>query len=147
MCPESTPNPADAGCNSKLAQYSNTPILHHSAWPDSRTRTKHLTRGTRWAYRSVELARQYRFVSLAPLSGRVLGTINPGLKPWAKLWSPFRAKGLAGPLIDVCRSDPVQLLPLIPRGPKQDLRRSCFANDRCSCRSVGRAWRPRVPSL
>jgi hypothetical protein len=51
--PESTPNPADAGCNSKLAQYSNTPILHHSAWPDSRTstttrtRTKRLTSGDR----------------------------------------------------------------------------------------------------
>jgi hypothetical protein len=39
------------GCNSDLAQYSHTPILppatlrvamragHHSAWPDSRTRT------------------------------------------------------------------------------------------------------------
>src|SRR5260221_10054094 len=27
------------GCNSDLAQYSNTPSLHHSARPDSRTRT------------------------------------------------------------------------------------------------------------
>ena len=27
------------------------------------------------------VGRQYRFVSLAPLSGRVLGTINPGLRP------------------------------------------------------------------
>jgi hypothetical protein len=27
MRPESTPDPADAGCNSQLAQYSNTPIL------------------------------------------------------------------------------------------------------------------------
>jgi methylglyoxal synthase len=27
------------GCNSDLAQYSNTPALHHSARPDSRTRT------------------------------------------------------------------------------------------------------------
>ena len=27
------------GCNSDLAQCSNTPVLHHSAWPDSRTRT------------------------------------------------------------------------------------------------------------
>jgi hypothetical protein len=37
--PSSIPNPAVAGCNSNLAQYSNTPTLHHSAWPDSRTRT------------------------------------------------------------------------------------------------------------
>jgi hypothetical protein len=36
-CPISTSNPADAGCNSYFAQYSHTPILHHSAWPDSRT--------------------------------------------------------------------------------------------------------------
>ena len=34
MRPERAPDPADAGCNSKLAQYSNTPILHNSAWPD-----------------------------------------------------------------------------------------------------------------
>jgi len=44
---KSTPNPADAGCNSQLAQYSNTPILHHSAWPDSRTRTRTRTRTKR----------------------------------------------------------------------------------------------------
>jgi hypothetical protein len=42
--PSGNPNPADAGCNSDLAQYSHTPILHHSAWPDSRTRTKRLVR-------------------------------------------------------------------------------------------------------
>src|SRR5260221_10152519 len=34
--PEGAPNPADAGCNSN---WRSTPILHHSAWPDSRTRT------------------------------------------------------------------------------------------------------------
>jgi hypothetical protein len=38
VCPESTSNPADGGCNSPNAQYSSSPILHHSAWPDSRTR-------------------------------------------------------------------------------------------------------------
>jgi adenosylcobinamide-phosphate synthase len=38
--PFSIPNPADAGCNSDLAQYSITPTLHHSARPDSRTRTR-----------------------------------------------------------------------------------------------------------
>ncbi len=50
--PFSIPNPADAGCNSDLAEYSNTPArnasrsdaggptLHHSARPDSRTRTR-----------------------------------------------------------------------------------------------------------
>jgi len=45
--PESSSNPADAGCNSDLAQYCHTPILHHSAWPDSRTTTKRslLTQG------------------------------------------------------------------------------------------------------
>jgi len=36
------------GCNSNLAQYSNTPALHHSAWPDSRTRTKRLVRAGSW---------------------------------------------------------------------------------------------------
>jgi hypothetical protein len=37
--PSSTSNPL-RGCNSDLAQYSHTPTLHHSAWPDSRTRTR-----------------------------------------------------------------------------------------------------------
>jgi hypothetical protein len=36
--PFSIPNP-QRRCDSDLAQYSHTPILHHSAWPDSRTRT------------------------------------------------------------------------------------------------------------
>jgi hypothetical protein len=36
--PFSTSNPIRE-CNSALAQYSHAPILHHSAWPDSRTRT------------------------------------------------------------------------------------------------------------
>ena len=58
---------------------------------------------------SGRVGRQYRFVSLAPLSGRILGTIHPGLKPWAKLWSPFRATGLASPLIDMHRSDPFRI--------------------------------------
>jgi hypothetical protein len=30
------------GCNSDLAQYSHTPIFHHSVSPDSRTSTKRL---------------------------------------------------------------------------------------------------------
>jgi hypothetical protein len=34
--PMSIPNPL-GGCNSDFAHYSPTPILHHSAWPDSRT--------------------------------------------------------------------------------------------------------------
>jgi hypothetical protein len=33
--PFSIPNPL-RGCNSDSAQYSNTPLLHHSAWPDSK---------------------------------------------------------------------------------------------------------------
>src|SRR5258708_23846818 len=32
-CPESTPNPADEGCNSQLAQYSSTPVLQYSSTP------------------------------------------------------------------------------------------------------------------
>jgi hypothetical protein len=51
----SVPNPADAGCNSDLAQYSITPSLHHSitpslhhsARPDSRTTTRTRTRRRR----------------------------------------------------------------------------------------------------
>src|SRR5260221_10043473 len=35
--PASIPNPLSE-CNSDLAQYSTTPTLHHSAWPDSRTK-------------------------------------------------------------------------------------------------------------
>jgi hypothetical protein len=34
MRPESTPNPADAGCNSELAQYSNTPSLRVAGFED-----------------------------------------------------------------------------------------------------------------
>ena len=34
MCPESTHNPADAGCNSKLTQYSNTPSLRVAGFED-----------------------------------------------------------------------------------------------------------------
>jgi predicted dehydrogenase len=37
--PFTIPNPL-GGCNSDKAQYSKTPALHHSAWPDSRTRTR-----------------------------------------------------------------------------------------------------------
>jgi hypothetical protein len=32
--PESIPNPADAGCNSQLAQYSNTPSLRVAGFED-----------------------------------------------------------------------------------------------------------------
>ena len=32
--PESTPNPADPGCNSELAQYSNTPSLRVAGFED-----------------------------------------------------------------------------------------------------------------
>jgi hypothetical protein len=35
--PSASPTPAVAGCDSDLAQYFNTPRLHHSAWPDSST--------------------------------------------------------------------------------------------------------------
>jgi hypothetical protein len=31
---KSTPNPADAGCNSELAQYSNTPSLRVAGFED-----------------------------------------------------------------------------------------------------------------
>jgi hypothetical protein len=36
--PFSTSNPADAGCNSDKAQYSNTPVLQHSSTPLARIR-------------------------------------------------------------------------------------------------------------
>src|SRR5260370_19136643 len=36
--------PRACGCNSAKAQYSNTPVLHHSARQDSRTRTTTRTR-------------------------------------------------------------------------------------------------------
>ena len=49
--PFSISNPL-RGCNSDLAQCSNTPVLHHSAWPDSRTttstRTNRLVRACSW---------------------------------------------------------------------------------------------------
>jgi hypothetical protein len=35
------------GCNSYFAQYSKTPKLNHSAWPDSRTRTERLVEAKR----------------------------------------------------------------------------------------------------
>src|SRR5258708_34963473 len=41
--PSSIPNPL-RGCNSDLAQYSNTPILHHSARPTIRTTTRTRTK-------------------------------------------------------------------------------------------------------
>jgi len=44
--PFSTPKPV-RGSNSDLAQYSNTPALHHSARPDSRRRTTTRTRTKR----------------------------------------------------------------------------------------------------
>src|SRR5260370_33960606 len=53
--PFSTSNPADACCNSDLAQYSHTPILHHSAWPDSRTRPTTRTRTKRFVVPSEPL--------------------------------------------------------------------------------------------
>src|SRR5260370_28096713 len=41
--PSSIPNPR-RGCNSYLAKYSNTPILHHSARPTIRTTTRTRTK-------------------------------------------------------------------------------------------------------
>ena len=41
--PFTIPNPL-GGCNSDKAQYSKTPALHHSAWPDSRTTTRTRTK-------------------------------------------------------------------------------------------------------
>jgi hypothetical protein len=38
-----TSNPL-GGCDSDLAHYSHTPILQHSAWPDSRTTTRTRTK-------------------------------------------------------------------------------------------------------
>jgi len=66
----STLNPL-RGCDSDLAQYSNTPALHHSAWPDSRTRTT-----TRM--RTKRLLRAMPYVDA-----------SPGLKPRAESYNPF----------------------------------------------------------
>ena len=72
--PFSTSNPAAAGCNSDLAQYSHTPILHHSAWPDSRTTTT-----TRTSTKSLVRAAHLMDVFL-------------GLKPQAESYCPFGAE-------------------------------------------------------
>ena len=62
------------GCNSDLAHYSNTPILHHSTGPDSRTRTTTRTRTKR-------LVR----------AGHFLDRFQ-GLKPLAESLGPFGTK-------------------------------------------------------
>src|SRR5260370_10808666 len=68
--PEGISNPL-RGCNSDVTQYSNTPTLHHSARPDSRTRTT-----TRM--RTKRLVRAGHFWD-----------VFPGLKPRAESCSPF----------------------------------------------------------
>jgi hypothetical protein len=65
FCPFGIPNLAVARCNSDLAQYSNTPALHHSAWPDSRTRT---TTRTSALWRRWPLTHMIRNLATAPFS-------------------------------------------------------------------------------
>jgi hypothetical protein len=95
------PNPADAGCNSKLAQYSNTPLLHH---PACRIRGRGRRRGReRSAPRvapefglclpqTIECWAGYRPWIWCPFRAHRLKTPNPGLKPWAEIYCPFGAK-------------------------------------------------------
>jgi len=89
--PFSNPNPADAGCNSDLVQYSNTPILHHSAWPDSRTRTRTKAPGTypglkAWAILSdhfmanLSLDRWWALHLLCSRSCSLAGPVNESLR-------------------------------------------------------------------
>jgi len=118
--PESTSNPADAGCNSQLAQYSNTPILHHSAWPDSRTRTrtKRLTSDDRRrcvssnvtirsiCYTVDSIEPEYTCHGVRPpLSGRFDGLPHPGLKPWAILSNHFMVQDLSRRIRSTDRSN------------------------------------------
>jgi hypothetical protein len=72
-----TPRPR--GCNSDLAQYSHTPVLHHSARPESRTRTR-TTTTTRTRTRTR---------TKAPCEGGIKTGIVLGLKPQAQSCHPF----------------------------------------------------------
>ena len=91
--PESTSNPL-RGCNSEKTQYSDTPVLQHSARKESRTRTrtKRLTRAkdipARLTIRLVNLhtrnARVYRPFRAVLFLNRYLGS-----KPQAESLSPF----------------------------------------------------------
>jgi hypothetical protein len=97
MRPESTPNPADAGCNSDNAQHSSTPKLHHSACQDSRTRTrtKRLTSGARavksWRRIVERIVRCRTPKSSATFRAHSVKTRYPGLKPWAESFCLFEA--------------------------------------------------------
>src|SRR5258708_11267193 len=95
--PLSIPNPAHAGCNSDLAQYSSTPArnasrsdaggptLHHSAWPDSRTRTTTRTR-TKPLVRAADLggvlAHECKFTAAAEIIGVRSGVGNYESGTW-----------------------------------------------------------------
>jgi hypothetical protein len=126
-CLTSIPNPL-RGCNSDLAQYSNTPTLHHSAWPDSRTRTTTRTRTKRLVSGDRMCVVESRLdvtndatvwdgragrngLTLSPLfllrptfpelrrTGRaVFGLVHPGLKPWAILLDHFMVKSPRPPI-------------------------------------------------
>ena len=61
--PFSIPNPADAGCNSDLAQYSNTPSLRAAGFEDEDDDEDE---------------------NEAPCEGELLWFGNPGLKPRAE---------------------------------------------------------------
>jgi len=128
MRPESTPNPASAGCNSDNAQHSSTPKLHHSARQDSRTRTacptklllyqrlplfvsevgttrtrtKRLTSGARGVEslrRIVErIVRSRTHKPGATFRAHSVKTRYPGLKPWAESFCPFGAGSDRQPL-------------------------------------------------
>jgi hypothetical protein len=176
MCPESTPNPADAGCNSQFAQVlqNSRPHRyakrcgrgHHSAWPDSRTRTTTRTRTKRLVRapeQDSELARcicdnpgferdvwrgntrGVRTTLSAAPSGRIFLEPYPGLKPWAILLCHFVATGrIAHSPIRRVVVSPIRLIahspPCVPESRDRSLRTL-----RVTPRPLGLRWRQKQP--
>jgi hypothetical protein len=99
--PESTSNPAYAGCNSDRAQYSSTPKLHHSAHQDSRTtttrtRTKRLRSGGR-EVSALDAGCDAQQIFCRPFRAGLYCQCVLGLKPQAQSYSPFGTKNSTQP--------------------------------------------------
>src|SRR5260221_8754375 len=88
--PKSRPNPAFAGYNSEKAQYSDTPVLQHSARQDSRTRTR--TNAERRTPNAKRLVRASEFESARRLSSMhiYLKLANTSAKCSAFIFEPER---------------------------------------------------------
>jgi hypothetical protein len=85
-------------CAGAIRRRRNTPILQYSNAPPARNRGRGRRRGReRSASRVAPVVRRTRGINTLfpkrtrrpPLSGRVTASPNPGLKPWAVLYSPF----------------------------------------------------------